>query len=152
MDHHLNRRTFLHQGGTLAAAAALAPTLSAFAGPPRKMRVAMVGTGTRGINMWGRALVEEYPESVEFVGLCDTNPGRLEYGRSYMGVNCPTFTDFDQMMRRVKPDALIVTTVDATHHTFIVKGLEMGADIITEKPMTTDEAKCRQILDAERRT
>ncbi len=46
---------------------------------------------------------------------------------------------------------LIVTTVDSTHHEFIVKGLEYGAEVLTEKPMTTDEVKCQQILDAERK-
>ncbi len=35
---------------------------------------------------------------------------------------------------------------------FIVRGMELGADIITEKPMTTDETKCQAILDAEKRT
>ena len=56
------------------------------------------------------------------------------------------------MMVKTKPDIVIVTTVDATHDEFIVKGMEMGADVITEKPMTTDEVKCQRILDAERRT
>jgi predicted dehydrogenase len=45
-----------------------------------------------------------------------------------------------------------VTTVDATHHEFIVKGLGYGADVLTEKPLTTDEVKCQQILDAERKS
>jgi predicted dehydrogenase len=56
------------------------------------------------------------------------------------------------MMRETKPDVLIVTTVDATHDEFIIKGMKMGADIITEKPMTTDEVKCQNILDTERET
>jgi predicted dehydrogenase len=30
--------------------------------------------------------------------------------------------------------------------------MEMGADIITEKPLTTDEIKCQAIIDAEKRT
>jgi predicted dehydrogenase len=55
-------------------------------------------------------------------------------------------------MRETKPDILMVTTVDNTHHEFIIKGMEMGADIITEKPLTTDEDKCQAILDAEKRT
>jgi predicted dehydrogenase len=45
-----------------------------------------------------------------------------------------------------------VTTEDATHHAFIIKGMEMGADVLTEKPMTTDESKIQAILDAEKRT
>lgn len=69
-----------------------------------------------------------------------------------MKVDCSTYTDFDKMMRENKPDMLIVTTVDAFHDEYIVKGLEYGANVITEKPMTTDEKKCQRILDAERRT
>jgi predicted dehydrogenase len=38
------------------------------------------------------------------------------------------------------------------HDKFIIRGMELGADIITEKPMTTDEGKCQAILDAEKRT
>ena len=30
--------------------------------------------------------------------------------------------------------------------------MEAGCDVITEKPMTTDAEKCRQILDARHRT
>ena len=36
-------------------------------------------------------------------------------------------------------------------HEQIVGALERGCDVITEKPMTTDEQKCQAILDAERR-
>jgi predicted dehydrogenase len=56
------------------------------------------------------------------------------------------------MLSRTKPDVVIVTTVDAEHDKQIVTALEMGADVITEKPMTTDEVKCKAILDAEKRT
>jgi hypothetical protein len=33
------------------------------------------------------------------------------------------------MMTTTKPDLLMVTTVDATHHEFIIKGLDMGCDV-----------------------
>ena len=102
--------------------------------------------------MWGRDLVENYSDYIEFVGLCDINPGRLQYAKEYIGADCPVFTDFEEMMIKTKPELLVVTTVDSTHHEFIIKGMEMGADIITEKPMTTDEFKCQQILDTEKKT
>ncbi|MGE5549776.1 MAG: Gfo/Idh/MocA family protein [Bacteroidota bacterium] len=41
---------------------------------------------------------------------------------------------------------------DCTHHEFIIKALEAGKDIITEKPMTVDDEKYRAILAAEKRT
>ena len=121
-------------------------------GSREKMKVAMVGTGVRGTSMWGRSVAQQYKDQVEFVGLCDNNPGRLEYGRNYIGVDCPIYTDFEKMVREEKPDTVIVTTVDSTHHEFIIKGMEMGCNIITEKPMTTDEEKCQAIIDTQKKT
>ena len=57
-----------------------------------------------------------------------------------------------QMLKEAKPDVLIVTTMDSTHHEFIIKGLNAGIHVISEKPMTTDEFKCQDILDAERKS
>jgi predicted dehydrogenase len=42
--------------------------------------------------------------------------------------------------------------VDAEHDEQIVTALEMGVNVMTEKPMTTDEVKCRRILEAEKKT
>ena len=115
----------------------------------KKLRVVLVGTGVRGTSFWGKRLVEQYSDILEFVGLCDINPGRLEYAKKYMNVKCPMYTEFEKMIGETQPDLVIVTTKDATHHEFIIKGLKMGCDVLTEKPLTTDEYKCQQIIDAE---
>ena len=148
----MDRRDFIQQTGLAAAGLALQEALSSNMTPAKKIRVAMVGTGVRGIGMWGIPVVKEFSETVEFVGLCDINAGRVATAKKALGVNCTTYTDFDQMMKETKPDKLIVTTVDGTHHEFIIRGMEYGADIITEKPMTIDEKKCEAILEAEKRT
>jgi predicted dehydrogenase len=146
-----SRRNFLSSVSMLAAGMAL--PLSSFAfGQNEKLKIALVGTGIRGTSFWGRRLVQQYSDILEFVGLCDINPGRLEYGREYIGVSCPTFIDFEDMINKTKPDLVIVTTKDSTHHEFIIKGLDMGCDVLTEKPLTIDERKCQDILDAERRS
>ncbi|MEN6455874.1 MAG: Gfo/Idh/MocA family oxidoreductase [Prolixibacteraceae bacterium] len=149
----VNRRQFLAAAGTVTVGAMLSGPIAAVAGAEKgKMRLAMVGTGVRGTSFWGRNIVKNYAAETEFVGLCDINPGRLQYAREYMGVKCPVFSNFEEMVRTVKPDVVIVTTIDATHHEFIVKALEMGCNVITEKPLTTDEDKCRAILDAEKKS
>ncbi|MFC3197870.1 Gfo/Idh/MocA family protein [Parapedobacter deserti] len=145
-----SRRDFLHALSMLAAGAAAQVPLKTF-GMERKLRVTLVGTGVRGISFWGKRLVDQYPDLLEFVALSDINPGRLAYAKTYMGVNCPTFVDFDEMVRNVKPDLIIVCTKDSTHDEFIIKGLAAGCDVLTEKPMTTDEVKTQAILDAERK-
>ena len=146
------RREFVRSAGAAAAGTVVA---GAVAAPGRaatgRRRAAMVGTGHRGSGMWGRDLVLKYPDVVEFVGLCDTNPKRAEAARRLMGVGCPTFTGFEEMCDRTRPDLLIVTTVDAEHAGYIVDGLGRGMEVITEKPMVVDERQCQAVIDAEAR-
>jgi predicted dehydrogenase len=56
------------------------------------------------------------------------------------------------MIATVKPDQVIVCTRDSNHDEMIVRALEAGVDVITEKPMTTTAEKVRRILEAEKRT
>jgi threonine dehydrogenase-like Zn-dependent dehydrogenase len=116
-----------------------------------RRRYAIVGTGVRGIGMWGTPIARRYADAVEFVGLSDINPIRLETAKKSMGVSCPTFTSFDEMMDKAKPDLLMVTTVDGYHSEYIVKALNRGIDVMTEKPMVIDEKQCQAVLDAEKR-
>jgi predicted dehydrogenase len=147
----VTRREFVAAAGGVAAAA-LVPGANRVAGAATRRRYAIVGTGVRGIGMWGHPLVSRYPDVLEFVGLCDVNPLRAEYAKKTIGVSCPTFTSLDEMLTRARPDLLCVTTVDATHSECIVKALERGVDVITEKPMTIDEDQTQAVLDAEKRT
>jgi predicted dehydrogenase len=148
----MERRTFL--GYTAAAGASLMlHPFESFALPADgKIRLAQVGTGHRGSGFWGKDLLKNFEGLVEFVGLCDINPGRVAYAKQTYKTDCPTFTSFDEMLGKVKADYIIVTTVDATHDEFIVKALEKGFNVITEKPMTTDEVKCKKILNAEKKS
>ncbi len=150
-QNKLSRRQFVISSGLFAAGSFLSnAAVSKIIEQKGKVKVALVGTGIRGVTFWGRRVQGEYSDLVEFVGLSDTNPGRLEYAKNFIGVDCPLFTDFDEMLEKATPDLLMVTTVDSTHHEFIVKGLRKNLLVFSEKPMTTDETKCQDILDAER--
>jgi predicted dehydrogenase len=157
----MNRRNFI-AASTVAAAGAVLSSIPGITEAqnnkqnggslPKKKRVALIGTGSRGTSMWGKDVIKDYSDYVEYVGLCDINPGRLEAAKNYMGATCKTFTDFEIMMKEVKPDVLIVTVNDYLHDKYIIRGLDLGCDVISEKPMTTDEVKCQAILDAEKRS
>ncbi len=162
MKDHFSRRQFLAAsslllGGTVLPASATANTEDLLSewmphGRHAKLKVALVGTGSRGAGMWGRDIQKNYANQITFVGLCDKNKGRVAFAKHHIGVDCPTYTDFEKMMKETKPDLLIVCTMDSTHHHFIIRGMELGANILTEKPMTTDEQKVQAIVDAEKRT
>jgi predicted dehydrogenase len=149
----MKRREFLTTtAGAAVGATILANPVSAAVSAATKRKLVLVGTGIRGTTFWGKTIIENYGDLVEFVGLCDINPGRLELAKNTMGVNCPVFTDFEEMITKTNPDLAIVTTVDANHHLFIIRALELGVDVLTEKPITTDEVKAQAIIDAEKRT
>jgi len=117
-------------------------------------RYAFVGTGGRAISFI-EPLATTHRAHNRIVALCDLSPTRMAYYNNLL-VNewahgaVPTFTPdrFDELIRTTKPDVVFVCSVDATHHDYIVRSLHAGCDVITEKPLTIDAAKCRAILDA----
>ena len=163
----ISRRNFLALSGAALAGNAFLNPLSevqASAAPTNrtaaKMKLAMVGTGSRGTSMWGSGLIQRYPDNVEFVGLCDKNPGRAEVSKEIVrSPNARTYSDltnpmaaFEKMVTETKPDLVIVTTVDATHCDYIVRSMELGANVLTEKPMVIDEKQIQRVLDAEKKS
>lgn len=109
----------------------------------------LVGCGGRGIGMYATPLVNQFSKIARLIGLCDINQGRMDYLNRTLKINVPTFIDFDRMMKAVHPDTVIVCTRDSLHHQYIIRAFEYGCNAISEKPMTIDEVKCRQILAAE---
>jgi len=122
-----------------------------------KKRFAQVGVGGRA-RFFYHAVAETYSETSELVGFCDVNQTRMDYANSYlesMGVaKVPTYKhyDFDKMIEETKPDTVIVTSVDRTHDYYIIRAMELGCNVITEKPMTIDEKRAQAIIDTQKRT
>ncbi|HWA87268.1 MAG TPA: Gfo/Idh/MocA family oxidoreductase [Opitutus sp.] len=123
-----------------------------------KKRYVLVGTGVRARNFI-LPLVETYRDDAELVGLCDLSPTRMAYYNEQLAGKLgyhavPTYAggQFEAMLKEQRPDCVIVTSKDSTHHDFIVRALRAGCDVITEKPMTVDAEKTRLILDAVKAT
>ena len=135
-----------------------------------KKRFVIVGASSRALSSYGRPLAEMAKERVEIrqfgygddaadrdaiasacelVGVFDVNVGRAKYFAAELDV--PVYEDFDTMLAEQKPDCIIVTTTDCAHAEYIVRGLEGGFDVWTEKPMCITADQCRAILEAEKR-
>ncbi|OAS87954.1 MULTISPECIES: Gfo/Idh/MocA family oxidoreductase [Metabacillus] len=118
----------------------------------------LVGTGGRAEFFYG-AIVRDFNETCNLVAFCDLNQTRMDYANrlleekyNHPKINTYIHTDFEKMITEEKPDTVVVTSVDRTHHTYIIKALELGCDVVTEKPMTVDAEKCQAIIDAINRT
>ena len=121
-----------------------------------RTRYAQVGLGGRS-RMYTRAIAGTYHDTAEIVGLCDLNQARMDLtNRTVLAevgaVKTYLAADFDRMIAETKPDVVIVTTMDTTHADYICRAMELGCNVITEKPMTTDEEKCRRIIGTSVRT
>ncbi len=121
-------------------------------------RIAVVGTGGRA-GMFIEPVTTRFRKHNHLVALCDSNPGHMQFWnnritREFHHPEIPTYRahDFERMIRETRPDAVCICTVDAFHHQYIIKAMEMGCDTITEKPMTIDDARCRAIFDTIRKT
>ncbi len=151
----LTRRKFIKNTGMAVGGSMLASEpIASFAAKRKgnkKMRMALVGTGVRGVRMYGRDLLRNYGEYIELVGICDQNPGRLKYANEYIQSDSPAFTDLGDMLTQTRPDWLIITSWDWEHHNHIIMGLKHNCDIICEKPITIDENKAEMILQANKK-
>ena len=123
---------------------------------PRK-RYAIVGAGSRA-GMFVEATARTYAEHAELVGFCDLSQTRMDWYNRQLGAQglapLPTYhaDDFDRMIAETRPDTVIVTTIDAWHHHYIVRAMELGCDVISEKPMTTTLDRLHAINAAIART
>ncbi|MFC4599618.1 Gfo/Idh/MocA family protein [Cohnella hongkongensis] len=123
-----------------------------------KKKYVLVGSGGRA-EFFYSAIATSFRETSELLAFCDTNQTRMDYANrqlaeryGYHRVATYKAEQFDEMIARERPDSVIVTSVDRTHHTYIIRAMELGCDVVTEKPMTVDERKCQDILDAVERT
>ncbi len=157
ISNEMSRREFAKTCAIGAAGLALAGAGVLRGQNPAAKRYAIAGTGSRS-RMYQDAIQIKYNHCAELVGLCDTNAGRLRLAQNLAKENGQATpaaypaSGFERMIAETRPEVVIVTTVDGFHHHYIVRALELGCDVITEKPMTVDAKKCQQIIDAQRKS
>ena len=118
----------------------------------QKKRCVIVGTGTRGAYSYVSPIAKGHLSDVcEMCGLYDIVTSRAEIVSKMFG-DIPVFTDFEEMLDTVKPDFVIVTTKDSNHHDYIIRALDKGYDVVSEKPMTNTRKKALAIMEAEKRS
>ncbi|MDR0960863.1 MAG: Gfo/Idh/MocA family oxidoreductase [Propionibacteriaceae bacterium] len=123
-------------------------------------RYAVVGTGHR-CQMFLDAIGSDHRDEATLAALIDTNPGRIavhldrmaeEFGVDPASIATGGPEDLEKIIAEQKIDRVIVTTPDYTHADIIVRSLEAGADVVSEKPLTIDAASAQAIAEAVERT
>lgn len=115
---------------------------------PQKFKIKLQDGGRA--RFFYQAVAKDYSETSEIVAFCDVNQTRMDFANSRLeelgAKRVPTYKhyEFDKMIEEIKPDYVIVTSVDRTHDDYIIRAMELGCDVITEKPMIIDEKMAAQ--------
>ena len=106
-----------------------------------------LGAGNRG-NVYGNYALKN-PGQVRIVGVAEPIPFRNQrYADTHSIGGDNRFTTWEQVFERPKfADAVIITTPDNLHYGPAMKALEMGYDLLLEKPIAQSWQQCRDILD-----
>ena len=110
----------------------------------------LVGTGSRATLAYIKPICNNFADCVDFCGVYDIDTKRAAAAVKIAGTDIPVYDDFDKMMQSVKPDVVIVTSIDRTHDEYIIRALDYGCDVISEKPLTTTPEKFMKIYNAEK--
>ena len=121
----IDRRALLKTAG-VAAVGFAASSMAA----GRRRKFVNVGVGSRS-RMYLTAITKTFAEGNELVGVCDTNPGRMDVAAAFVAPNGSKpkkylAADFDKMLKDLKPDCVVVTCPDAFHDDYIVRALDAG--------------------------
>ncbi len=104
------------------------------------------GAGNRGNVYGGFSLA--YPDQLDIVGVAEPIAIRNErYAKKHNIEDANRFKTWEDVFKRPKfADAIIITTPDNLHYGPCMKALEMGYDVLLEKPISPSEKECRDIL------
>ena len=112
----------------------------------------VVGAGSRG-RVYGKyALL--YPDVVKFVGVSDINPERKkDFALKHNIPEEHQYGDFHEILSVPKfADAMVISTPDDIHFEPCMKALELGYDVLLEKPMAPTAEECRKLLAQSKKT
>ena len=118
----------------------------------KKIKLAVIGAGGRG-NAYSK-YVHNHPAEVELVAVADPDEKRRsEFATEYNIPEEMRFHDWDTFFEQPKmADAVLICTQDQQHYTPAIKAMEMGYDVLLEKPMSPNEKECKEIAECSERT
>ena len=109
-----------------------------------RLRVALIGCG-----QIADAHLQEIrrTQNTELVGVCDADPDLAYQAAVRFAVPAHT-TDLIELLDRVRPDVLHITTPPHTHAAIATQALQRGCHIYVEKPFTVTAREATQVLAA----
>ena len=107
-----------------------------------------IGLGNRG-GIYSKYFAQS--KDVKIVSGCDVNVDRLNVFSEICGVKEGLFTDEAEFFKKKRSDVLVISTLDDLHCSQTVKALELGYDVLLEKPIAPTLVEIEEILSAQKK-
>lgn len=115
----------------------------------REIRLGVVGLGSRGCGMFGRAVKDM--DNITPAALCDNDSERLGKGAE-AHPEAAVFEDFEAMLASRTIDALLVETPATCHADFCTRALEEDVHVMSDIPPVASVEEANRLWDAERKS
>ncbi len=108
------------------------------------MKLAIIGAGQRG-TIYAHYAYEK--NKAEIVAVVDTDPEKGEAAAAKFKIPAErVFTNVDDFYKLGKiADAVIIATMDRDHYRHVLPAIDLGYDILLEKPISPDIRECLEI-------
>ena len=113
-----------------------------------KIKVALAGLGARGYNTYAK-YQHKYPERMEITAIADTDPQKVRAAAKEFNIpENMCFSSAEEMFSKGKlADCVFITTQDRQHVGHASVALDLGYDILLEKPISHDLGECLFLLN-----
>lgn len=103
--------------------------------------------GVIGVGHLGQHHARLYTEllGTQLVGVVDENEARAAAIGDNLGV--PYYTNFEEFIKKARPDAVSVVVPTSLHYEIAKKALENGIHVLIEKPVTTTVREAEDLLN-----
>jgi scyllo-inositol 2-dehydrogenase (NAD+) len=108
------------------------------------LRVGVVGLGRMG--KLHLANLIRMSDRVGTIAACDSRPGAHDETAGWHGVNL--YDDFDRMIEREQPDAVVIATTPPSHPFLISRAAARGIHILCEKPLALSREDAQEVVNA----
>lgn len=122
----------------------------------KKKRMAVAGFGFMGV-VHAKNILES--QNLDLCGIIDNRAGDLFAGLASTGnhgsldlpldrlKSVPVFKTLEECVAKAQPEAVSLCVPLFLHHTLAQKALELGLDVLLEKPFCTEPVQCQALID-----
>lgn len=108
----------------------------------------MINIGVIGYGYWGPNIIRNFGQiqGANVAMCCDSDSGRLAKAKAQHS-SLETTTDFNDLLKNPKIDAVAIVTPVGTHYELARKAMEAGKHVLVEKPLTASVSEAEKLIE-----